>query len=463
MTDEHNKFLKDSERIAFDQEHRRKINKNMSIYMDALRKGKEQWKDLELAKRKAANIKHKVISGLDKYLIEFEQNFTNSGGKVIWAQNKKEAVKELLEIINKAKATTIVKSKSMISEEIDLNEILGKKKVATIETDLGEYIVQLSGEKPYHIVTPAMHKSKEDISGLYHEKFGIPENSTPEEITAFTREKLRKEFLRADIAVTGANFIVSDTGSVCLTENEGNALMSVSFPKIHIVVVGIEKVIPSITDLDLFWPLLSSHGTGQKLTVYNHIISGPHKEGETDGPQEMYVLLLDNGRSDVLKQERQRRAMSCIKCGACLNVCPVYRNIGGYTYGAVYSGPIGSVINPYFLGMKDYKHLSFASSLCGSCTDVCPVKIPLHELLLLNRNQAVKQGYASRGEKIAMSGMKRALTNRNLMNFGGKAVKKQAFKIFFEKSWGPRRTVPEFQSSTFNKRWKEKKEKSGKN
>ncbi len=458
MNEHHNKFLKDSEKVAFDKDHRRKINKNMSAYMAALEKGKEQYKDLELAKKKAANIKHKVISELDKYLIEFEMNFSRSGGKVIWAQNKREAVKELVDIIGRTKATSIVKSKSMISEEIDLNEVLEKKKIETVETDLGEYIVQIAGEKPYHIVTPAMHKSKEDVTELYHQKFGTPEDSTPEEITSFTREKLRKDFLRADIAITGANFLVAETGSVCITENEGNALMSISFPRIHIVIAGIEKLIPTLTDLQLFWPMLSTHGTGQKVTVYNHIISGPRQEYEIDGPQEMYVLLIDNGRSDVLKQERQRRAMSCIKCGACLNVCPVYRNIGGYTYGAVYSGPIGSVINPYLLGMRDYKHLSFASSLCGACTEVCPVKIPLHELLLLNRQKVVKEGMATRGEKIAMKGATRALTHRNLMNIGNKAIKRRAFKMFFQKSWGPRRSIPEFHSASFNKRWKDRKQ-----
>lgn len=460
MNDQYGKFLRSAEKVAFDKEHRKKINKNMSIYMAAFKKGKEQWSNLELARKRAANIKHRVISELDKYLVEFETNFSKSGGKVIWAQNRKEALREIIEIVSRTRATTVVKSKSIITEEIELNELLEKKNVDTIETDLGEYIVQLAGEKPYHIVTPAMHKSKEDISKLYHEKFGIPEESTPEEITSYTREKLRKEFLRADIAITGANFIIADTGSICITENEGNALMSLSFPKVHIVVVGMEKVIPSLTDLHLFWPLLSSHGTGQKLTVYNHIVSGPQRESETDGPNEMYVILLDNGRTEVMKQERQRRALSCIRCGACLNVCPVYRNIGGYTYDAVYSGPIGSVINPYMMGMKEYKHLSFASSLCGSCTDVCPVNIPLHELLLVNRNDIVKQGYASRGEKLAQKGMKKVLLHRSLMNLGNRKVKAQAFKTFFKKSWGPRRSIPEFPPSSFNKLWKERKKNS---
>ena len=448
------KFLKDAEKVSFDLDHRRKIQHNISKYDTAVVKGKKQFNDLDLARKRAANLKHKILNDLDKYLCEFEVNFEKNGGKVIWAATKKEAVKEILAILKKLKATSVVKSKSIMTEELDLNEILEKKKIEPIETDLGEFIVQLAGEKPYHILTPAMHKSKEDVSALYHEKFGLPDDSTPAQIAEFTSKYLRNKYGEAEAGITGANFLLADVGAICLTENEGNAMMSFSFPKVHIVIAGIEKLIPSINDLQLFWPLLATFGTGQKVTAYNSIIFGPKNEDEADGPEEMYVILLDNRRAKVLAQERTRRALSCIRCGACLNACPVYRNIGGYTYSTVYTGPIGSVIMPYLENMRDYKHLSYASSLCGNCTDVCPVNIPLHELLLVNRHESIEQGLNTSGERFVMNNMRRVLLSRNLMNMGG-GFKNLLFRNFFASSWGPRRELPHLEAKTFNKLWKE--------
>ncbi|MBP6870652.1 MAG: lactate utilization protein [Bacteroidales bacterium] len=451
------KFLKDAEKVAFDPEHRRKLNHNISKYQVNVEKGKKQFNDLELARKKAANTRHKILNDLDKYLIEFESNFEKNGGKVIWASTAKDAVKEIMAIMKNTKAVSVVKSKSMMTEELELNEILEKKKIEAIETDLGEFIVQLAGEKPYHILTPAMHKSKEDVAKLYHEKFGMPLDSTPAAIAAYTRNYLREKFLSAGVGITGANFLLSDLGAVCLTENEGNGLMSMSFPKVHIVIAGIEKILPSISDLQLFWPLLATMGTGQKVTAYNSIVFGPRHEDEADGPAEMYVVLLDNRRTEVLKQEKVRRALSCIRCGACLNACPVYKNIGGYTYSSVYTGPIGSVITPWMEDMGEYRHLSYASSLCGNCTDVCPVHIPLHELLLVNREKSVEMGYAKGGEKFVMNNMKRVLLSRKMMNMRG-GFKNMLFRRFFASAWGPRRELPRLEAKTFNKLWREKQE-----
>ncbi len=452
------KFLKDAEKISFDLEHRRKLKHNISVYHNKVEEGKKQFSDLDLARKRAANLKHKILYDLDKYLIEFEVNFEKSGGKVIWASNRKDAVKEILSILKDHKAKTVVKSKSMTTEELDLNEILEKRKIEPIETDLGEFIVQQAGEKPYHILTPAMHKSKEDVAALYKEKFNMPENSTPQQITEFTRNYLREKFREADAGITGANFLLADVGGICLTENEGNALMSFSFPRVHIVVAGIEKLIPSINDLHLFWPLLATYGTGQKVTAYNSIVFGPKKDEDPDGPEEMYVILLDNRRTEVLKQERVRRALSCIRCGACLNACPIYKNIGGYTYDSVYTGPIGSVITPYLEDMGEYRHLSYASSLCGSCTDVCPVHIPLHELLLVNRKVSVEEGYPSGSEKFVMKNVRKVLLSRNMMNMSG-GMKNMMFRYFFRSAWGPRRELPHLEAKTFNKLWKEQQEK----
>lgn len=456
MKDLFKKFTRDAEVKAFDPEHRRKINFNISRYDIAVEKGKKQYKNIEVAKKRAAHIKHKIVNKLDDYLIEFEANFTSRGGKVIWALDANEALKEIIAILRKNEARNIVKSKSMITEELEFNEALQHEGIESLETDLGEYIVQLDGDKPYHIVTPAMHKSKEDIAALFNKKFGTPIESTPEDITAFVRKLLREKFANADVGVTGANFIIADIGAIALTENEGNALMSVSFPRIHIAIVGIEKIIPSMEDLDLFWPLLATHGTGQNITVYNTIVTGPRQRGEADGPEEMYVVLVDNRRTELLAQKEQRRALSCIRCGACLNNCPVYKNIGGHTYGATYSGPIGSVITPYLKTMHDYKHLSFASSLCGKCTEVCPVKINLHELLLYNRNDSVKRKEYKFSDKIVMFGWKTVMLHRWMIDFASAKIKNIVIKKFFEKVWGPRRAIPEVKPKSFHQLWKEK-------
>ncbi len=457
--DAYSQFHKESGIKAFDKEHRKKINFNISKYDAAVINGKSQYKDLEKAKNRAGFIKYKVINDLDKYLIQFEDNFTANGGKVIWAQDKKEALKEIFEIVKKNNIKQVVKSKSMTTEEIDLNEAFEKKKLKALETDLGEYIVQLAGEKPYHIVTPAMHKSKEDVAKLFNKKFDTDIEATAEELTIFVRNLLKEKFVEADLGISGANFLISEAGAIALTENEGNGMMTMSFPKIHIVIAGIEKLIPRLTDLDLFWPLLATHGTGQKLYVYNSIVSGPKKPDEKDGPEKMYVILLDNKRTNLLAQERQRRALSCIRCGACLNACPVYKNIGGHTYKTIYSGPIGAVINPFMLDFKEYKHQSFASTLCGRCTEVCPVNIPLHELLLVNRNDAIKKKYYSSKDKISTDLWKKSMISRKKMDMLGAKGKNLMIKQMFKKSWGPHRELPKVENKSFNKLWKEQNDK----
>ncbi len=449
-------FTEAVEKKAFDKAHRKKINFNIARYAETVVKGKQQYSDLELARQKAKNVKWKAISNLDKYLVEFEANFTANGGKVIWAQNTEEAIAEILKIVRAKQAKTVVKSKSMATEEIELNHHLENAGVEVFETDLGEYIQQMDGEKPYHIVTPAMHKSKEDVADLFHRKLGSPENSTPAELTMIARKELREKYVTADIGFSGANFIIADTGSIAITENEGNARLTTSFPKTHIAIVGIEKMIPSINDLALFWPLLSTFGTGQNVTVYNTVFSGPKKEEEANGPEEMYVVLLDNDRTNLLAHIDQREALYCIRCGACLNACPIYKNIGGHSYDTTYSGPIGSVISPHLNGMADYKHLSFASSLCGNCTEVCPVRIDLHNLLLYNRRDSVKEGLNDTTEKLMMYAWKKGVLSRNLMNKGTGGMKNSIMKFLFKGSWGKRKTMPHFPAKSFNERWSER-------
>ena len=438
-----------------DLEHRQKINFNIARYNAIVPQGKHQFNDLTLARERAKNIKWRALETLDQQLEQFEKNFTKRGGKVIWAENGQQALDEILNICKEKNCNTLVKSKSMVSEEIHLNDFLAKNNIESIETDLGEYIQQLDEEPPYHIVTPAMHKSKEDVARLFAEKLGTPSNLTPEQLTLVAREKLREKYLQAQVGITGANFIISDIGGIAVTENEGNARLSCAWPKTHIVITGIEKVIPSISDLALFWPLLSTYGTGQKITVYNTILSGPRKVNETDGPDEMYVILLDNNRTNILANAKQRESLYCIRCGACLNACPVYKNIGGHTYAATYSGPIGSIITPHLNGLREYKHLSYASSLCGNCTEVCAVKINLHELLLENRNDAVEEGYISSGEKFAWKLWKRASLNRKIMNMGNGKIKNAIINKIF-KGWHRHRAELHFSNKTFNEMWKER-------
>jgi L-lactate dehydrogenase complex protein LldF len=455
MTDTSQTFIAKSTIKAADLEHRRKINFNIGKYNAVVPKGKEQFADMHLARERAKNIKWRAIETLDQQLEEFELNFAKRGGKVIWAENAAQAIEEILAICAAKNCKTLVKSKSMVTEEIHLNAALEKNGIESIETDLGEYIQQLDGEPPYHIVTPAMHKSKEDVAKLFHEKLGTPITLTPTELTQVARTILREKYTEAEVGVTGANFIISDIGAIAVTENEGNARLSCAFPKTHIAIVGIEKMIPSITDLGLFWPLLSTFGTGQKITVYNTIITGPRQENENDGPDEMYVILLDNGRTNILQNPKQRESLYCIRCGACLNACPVYKNIGGHAYGATYSGPIGSVITPHLQGMESFKHLSYASSLCGNCTEVCAVKINLHELLLENRKESVEEGLTTFSERMAWKLWKLASMKRGLMNMGNGNLKNKVVNGLF-KSWKKNHSELDFSKRTFNEMWKER-------
>lgn len=455
MSDQLQHFIAKSAIKAADLDHRRKINFNIGKYNEKVPEGKQQFTDVHLARERAKNIKWRAIETLDQQLENFELNFTKRGGKVIWAENSQQAIEEVLKICKEKNCKKLVKSKSMVTEEVHLNAALETNGIESVETDLGEYIQQLDGEAPYHIVTPAMHKNKEDVAKLFHEKLGTPLNLTPQEMTLVARDILREKYVEAEVGVTGANFIISDIGAIAITENEGNARLTCAYPKTHIVIVGIEKVIPSLTDLGLFWPLLSTFGTGQKVTVYNTIVTGPRQPNESDGPEEMYVILLDNGRTNILESPRQRESLYCIRCGACLNACPIYKNIGGHAYGATYSGPIGSVITPNLQGMDDFKHLSYASSLCGACTEVCAVKINLHELLLDNRQESVKEGLSSFAEKIAWKLWKIASLNRKMMNLGNGDLKNKVVNGLF-KGWKENRTDLEFSKKTFNEMWKDR-------
>jgi L-lactate dehydrogenase complex protein LldF len=455
MSEQSNIFITKSTEKTSDRNHRKTINFNIGKYNAVVPQGKSQFAELSQARERAKNLKWRAIEQLDYYLELFEATITKRGAKVIWAETAQQANDEILKICKEKNCRTLVKSKSMVTEELHLNHFLEENGIESVETDLGEYIQQLDGEPPYHIVTPAMHKSKEDIAKLFAEKLGTDPNLTPAEMTLVARDILREKYVKAEVGITGGNFIIADAGAIAVTENEGNGRLSCAWPKTHIAIVGIEKVIPSITDLALFWPLLATFGTGQRVTSYNTIIAGPRQENETDGPEEMYVILLDNGRTNILANEKTRESLYCIRCGACLNACPVYKNIGGHTYSTTYSGPIGAVITPHLRDLGEWKHLSHASSLCGNCTEVCAVKINLHELLLENRYEAVNEGYAPFAEKIAWKMWRIAMLRRSFMNIANGNMKSKLINSI-GKSWTEHRSKLEFPKKSFNQQWKEK-------
>ncbi len=335
-------------------------------------------------------IKAHVIENLDYYLGMFTENVEKNGGHVYFAANAAEAARYVVDLAKSRGVKTVIKSKSMVSEEMGLNNVLEAAGVEPVETDLGEYIIQLAREAPYHIIAPAIHKSKEQVADLLAPQSG---GQKVEEIAALTRqarEQLRPVFQRADMGVTGVNFAVAESGSVVIVTNEGNGRMATSAPRIHMACMGMEKVIPSVRDLALFLRILIRSATGQRISNYVSMINGPRRPDEHDGPDEFHLVIVDNGRLRLLADPALREALYCIRCGACMNACPVYRKVGGHSYGWVYPGPIGAVVTPAMTGLKQAKDLPFASSLCGACREACPVKIDLPRMLLELRSQAVE-------------------------------------------------------------------------
>ncbi len=384
-------FRDDATRVAGSDDHRRRIYGALGKYYVARDRQVGRFQNWQAARQAAAETKWEAINHLDQHLAEFARKLEARGGKVFWASNSAEAREYILNICREKKAKCIVKSKAMTAEEIHLNPALEKEGYEVVESDLGEYIVQLRKEAPYHFVFPAMHLTRGEIKELFDREVGDVPSDSPEDLTMVARRVMRKKYCQADIGISGANFAIAETGMISITENEGNARLTTSLPKVHIAVMGIEKVLPRLEDLALFLPMLGTAGAGQPVTCYNSMIGGPRQPGECDGPEEFHVVLLDNHRTRLLADPEQRDALHCIRCGACLNVCPIFKNVGGHTYGTTYQGPIGSVITPHFRGLQDWKHLSNASSLCGACTSACPVKIDIHHHLLHNRRNAAQQ------------------------------------------------------------------------
>ncbi|HLH08529.1 MAG TPA: LutB/LldF family L-lactate oxidation iron-sulfur protein [Terriglobales bacterium] len=383
-------FLRRATEKCADLTHRATIQRNIDSYDVAVAKGKQRFSDWEAARSRCSEIKAEAIAHLDRYLEQFEGKVKERGGHVFWAETAEDARQYIAGLAQSRGVKTIVKSKSMVTEEIHLSGALEKQGAAVWETDLGEYIVQLRNEPPYHIVTPAMHLTRVQIAQTFREKIPSEMNGEePPQLVAAARRKLRKAFFSAEMGISGANFLVADAGMVAISTNEGNGRLTTTLPRIHVAITGIEKIIPRLSDLATLWPVLATAGTGQPITTYSTLIGGPRQPGETDGPEEFHVVLLDNGRSQVLASREHREMLKCIRCGACLNVCPVYRQIGGHAYGTTYQGPIGSVLTPNLKPSAGFEHLAFASSLCSACGSACPVRINLPHQLLLNRRDAM--------------------------------------------------------------------------
>ena len=363
------------------------------------------WSELpnvEELRERAHEIRMRVVDDLDRYLDEFEAAARRRGVVVHRAADAGEASTAVVEIAQRAGARLVAKSKSMASEEIGLNAALEAAGVRAVETDLGEYILQLAGRHPEHIILPAISDTADDVAELFSRVEGAPVSADLGELARSARRQLREVFLAADVGVTGANFAVCDTGSLCIVTNEGNGGMVSSLPRIHVALLGMERLVPTLADLAVLLQLLPRSATGQKLTSYTRLITGPRRAGETDGPEELHVVVIDNGRTN-LRRGRYKEMLACIRCGACLNVCPVYRRSGGPAYGPVYSGPMGAVFVPLLARLERAPSLPHASSLCGACTEACPVKIPLHELLLDLRRDLVEERIAPRRERLAFT------------------------------------------------------------
>jgi L-lactate dehydrogenase complex protein LldF len=418
--------------------------------------------DYQELRQHAHDIKKHTLDHLDFYLEQLERNVIERGGQVIWANDATEACDFVRSLVQKTSTKIVVKSKSMTTEEIHLNDRLEADRVEVVETDLGEYIIQLAGEKPYHIIAPALHKTREQAAKV----LDSPADSTAEQLTAKARAALREKFLNAGIGITGANFLVADSGAIVLVENEGNARLSSSAPKIHVAIAGIEKMIPRAQDLAVFLKLLARSATGQPLSVYSSMFAGARREGEPDGPGEFYLVLLDNGRTRVLADREKRQSLYCIRCGACLNACPVYRKIGGYSYPWVYSGPIGKILTPQFMGVEQDPWLPFASSLCGACGEVCPVKIDLPRILLDLRSEIVKRRKdrsESRAFRIFAWVMRHpAMYARfgKLARFGGRHAPGAANMAGPLRAWLSQRDLPPMPEQSFREMWREREKKS---
>lgn len=412
----------------------------------------EDWRD------RAAQIRDHVLANLDAYLYQLSEKIEQHGGHVFFAQTKEEASQYILNIAKEKKAKKIVKAKSMVTEEIGLNLVLENAGINVIETDLAEFILQQAKDAPSHVVVPAIHKNRAQIRQIFHDKLGYNGSDTPEEMTRFVRQNIRDDFFTADIGITGCNFAVAETGSVCLVTNEGNARLSTTLPKTHIAVMGMERIAPTFKEVDILITMLARSAVGLRLTGYNTWLTGPKENDNVDGPEDFHLVIVDNGRSKIIGSEF-KDILRCIRCGACMNTCPAYRHIGGQGYDSIYPGPVGAVLTPLLGGYKDFKNLPYVCSLCTACDSVCPVKIPLSNLIKKHREVMVEQGITPTTERNITRVFNYVNRHPMLwkvgMNMGAHATKwfikegKAPLNIGAIKAWTEARNLPEGDGESF--------------
>ncbi len=453
MMSEPKTIFKEGCEMAFDEEHWQKINYSTGCYEQNFTKGKANYRNLDLEKQRAFTLRNKSLLNLEKLLVDFETHFTENGGKVLWARNADDALTMIFDLIRKEKANAITRSNSTVLDEIELNGFLERKNVNVVETEIGRFILHLDQQKSYHPQSPSIHLSKEENNAILTEKFKLKPDSSVKQMVNFVRHEVAVESQDIKVCITGANFLISEAGGVVLTENEGNILKSTSMAKVHIVVAGIDKMIPTVDDLGVLLPLLSLHSNGQSMASCNSITFGPAQRG--NGPEQMYVILLDNNRSSLLSHEKQRQVMSCIQCGACVSVCPIYKNIGGYSYGTKHIGPVGTVMTPLMEGLEEYNHLNAACSLCGKCVEICPVKIPLDDLIIENRHLAITEKTGNSRYDTLLKTMIWHCKSRKKMD-GPLFLKKVEMKRLLAPLWGDSRPMPEFASKSFSQQWRER-------
>lgn len=435
---------------------RERISISLNTLEERRIKSLSTFSNLELARLRAAYTKWKVNENLDKFLIDFEASIVRKGGKVVWAYDKANAQNEIFQIIQKLKCEKVISSKSLLSEEIELDSFLKSKNIKNVKADVSDFILKEVSAQPYNQSVPTIENSFSEVKSKLNHSIKVSLDADEKEMLYDIREELRLDFLHADFAITGANFLIADSGLIAISEDSGSARLSFAFAKTHLVLAGIDQIIPGLNELDLFLSLYATHSSGKQLQSFS-TITGPREREDFDGPSEFIVVLIDNGRSDVLASQDQRQALSCIDCGACNNVCPVYKTIGGnLTYQQNHSGPIGQVLQPLKGGLETYGFLSNHSTFCGKCNEVCPVNIDLHNHLIRNRRDFVHQGFASKGDKLAWYSWNKLMLNRKNLN-RQTTLRNFTFKSFFKKDWGEEREFPKIAEKTFNQIWREQK------
>ena len=445
-------FNQNAKKIAFDDEHYEKMMSRYDFFMQNVKNRANYYSNLDLEKERAFNIRSKAFKKLDKLLVDFDTNFTKNGGKLLWANDSDDAKKMIYNILSQDKVSKIIKTKSSTLEEIGLSSYLEMKKIKVVDTNIGDFVCNLFEERPYNSKSSAVHKSTEQVAEVYSYKFNVKENCNAKQLTNYTKNTLKKDICESEALITGANFLVSNTGTIVFTENEGNILKSNSYAPIHIIVAGIDKLITSIEELSVLLPLSSLYDVDKNISSLYSFINTPLSNG--DNVQKLFLILLNNNRTDLLSKDKQRNILSCIQCGACLEVCPIYTTIGGHTYQYYNPGPVSSISLPILKGMEETSHFCSLCTLCGRCSEICPVNIPLKDLFIENRKDLLKEDKTLVSERNFFNNLMKKMINRKNLDKYGSTFKDMELSYLIKKKWGTKRELPKFAKESFSQYWK---------